>query len=186
MVISTYGNQATVARPKLKSVCFRNGTTDICENPTMDASQAGEAPFVFLMMTKPPAGPYLPQTSRGLTVAISRAQEVLVVFSNLKKWGTPTVKNMFSYPYSKVATMSNAEENTPIEQKQEVVCKPITSREALTKMSTDAERTTSPSVPRNYPRMLRIKRVSLKFQKARRGRVEDELATDFVAERMGS
>ncbi|KAL4986146.1 hypothetical protein BDW68DRAFT_132426 [Aspergillus falconensis] len=58
MVISTYGNQATVARPKLKSVCFRNGTTDICENPTMDASQAGEAPFVFLMMTKPPAGPY--------------------------------------------------------------------------------------------------------------------------------
>ncbi|KAL6231505.1 hypothetical protein BDW75DRAFT_219970 [Aspergillus navahoensis] len=38
-----------------KSVWFRNGMTEICENLTMDASQAWAAPFVFFMITKPSA-----------------------------------------------------------------------------------------------------------------------------------
>ncbi|KAJ5947740.1 P-loop containing nucleoside triphosphate hydrolase protein [Penicillium verhagenii] len=75
------------------------------ENLTIDAAQGQEAPIVFLLLTKP--GPdnrkvgFVADPQR-LNVALSRAQRVLVIITNLDSWDVKAATRMSMKPETKM------------------------------------------------------------------------------------
>ncbi|OOQ87567.1 hypothetical protein PEBR_15610 [Penicillium brasilianum] len=92
MIISPYK-----AQRRLFSRTLSESGLKVRDNLTVDASQGQEAPIVLLSLTKPgevaTSLGFMANKER-LNVALSRAQEVLIVVGNLSVWGEGFVKSL--------------------------------------------------------------------------------------------
>ncbi|KAL3448777.1 P-loop containing nucleoside triphosphate hydrolase protein [Aspergillus insuetus] len=99
MIVTPYSDQRKLIRHEL----LEEGL-EVHNNLSFDASQGQEAPLVFVLLTKPSAdraGIGILSNKHRLNVAFSRAEEVLIVFGNLRVWDTDCIDDWSLYPTTK-------------------------------------------------------------------------------------
>jgi hypothetical protein len=99
MVVTPYSDQRKLIRHEL----LEEGL-EVHKNLSFDASQGQEDPLFFVLLTKPSAdraGIGILSNKHRLNVAFSRAEEVLIVFGNLRVWDTDCIDDWSLYPTTK-------------------------------------------------------------------------------------